>query len=97
MFICVTDLYAAADKGIITGKVVEEVGALPIPSAVVAVYEGDSERPFTTTSTDENGVFKFNALRYATYRVKISYVGFTALTVNEVIITEKMRNATWAH
>jgi hypothetical protein len=89
LFVGTTDLYAAADKGIITGKVVEEVGALPIPSAVVAVYEADAERPFATTSTDENGVFKFNALKYTTYRVKISYVGFTALTVNEVILTEK--------
>lgn len=84
-----TDLYAAAEKGIITGKVIEEVGALPIPSAVVAVYEADAERPLLTTSTDENGVFKFIALKFGTYKVKVSYVGFTSLTVNEVIITEK--------
>jgi hypothetical protein len=89
LIIGATDLYAAAEKGIITGKVIEEVGGLPIPSAVVAVYEIDAERPFLTTSTDENGFFKFNALKFGTYKVKVSYVGFTGLTVNEVIITEK--------
>lgn len=88
-FFVSSELYAAADKGTLTGKVIEEVGALPIPSAVVAVYEADAERPFVTTSTDENGYFKFNALKYGTYKVKISYVGFTSLTVNEVILTEK--------
>jgi hypothetical protein len=82
-------LHAAAEKGVITGKVVEEVGALPIPAAVVAVYEAGSERPFVTTPTDENGYFKFNGLKYGTYKVKVSYVGFATLTVNEVILTEK--------
>lgn len=81
--------YAAAEKGVITGKVVEEVGALPIPSAVVAVYEAGSERPFVTTATDENGFFKFNALKYGSYKVKVSFVGFTSLSVSEVILTEK--------
>lgn len=89
LLISITGLYAAAEKGIITGKVIEEIGALPIPSAVVAVYEADAERPFLTTSTDENGFFKFNALKFGTYKVKVSYVGFSSLTVNEVIITEK--------
>lgn len=89
LLICFTDLHAAAEKGTITGKVTEEVGGLPIPSAVVAVYETDAERPFLTTSTDENGFFKFNALKFGTYKVKVSYVGFTSLTVNEVIITAK--------
>jgi hypothetical protein len=82
-------VYAAADKGVITGKVIEEVGALPIPSAVIAVYEMGAERPFVTTSTDENGIFKFDALKYGTYKVTISFVGFAGLTVNEVILTEK--------
>lgn len=81
--------HTLAEKGSITGKVIEEVGALPIPSAVVAVYELNAERPFQTTATDENGVFKFNALKYGTYKVKVSFVGFASLTINEVILTEK--------
>ena len=55
----------------------------------MAVYEANSERPFVTTPTDENGYFKFNGLKYGTYTVKVSYVGFAMLTVNEVILTEK--------
>lgn len=81
--------YAIGGKGIIIGKVIEQVGALPIPSAVVAIYEAGVEQPLRTTSTDENGLFKFEALKPGTYKIKVSFVGFTSLTVNEVIITEK--------
>ncbi|MEQ7798504.1 outer membrane beta-barrel protein [Pedobacter sp. ASV1-7] len=89
LLISVTNVYAIVEKGIITGKVIEQVGALPIPSAVVAIYEAGVEQPLRTTSTDENGLFKFEALKSGTYKIKVSFVGFTSLTVNDVTITEK--------
>lgn len=79
----------AAEKGIIRGKVIEEVGALPIPFAVVAVFEGTAEQPLSTIQSDENGIFKFVNLKPATYRLRVSYVGFASLVVNDIIITEK--------
>lgn len=79
----------AADKGIISGKVVEQVGALPIPSAVVAVYAVGSEQPILTVPTDENGTFKIALLKYGVYRIKVSYIGFVPLVVDELILTEK--------
>ncbi len=78
-----------AEKGIIHGKVVEEVGALPVPYAGVAVYESTVEQALFTTQTDENGYFKFINLKPGTYKVKVSFVGFTNLFVNDIIITEK--------
>jgi len=89
LLISVTNAYAIVEKGIITGKVIEQQGALPIPSAVVAIYEAGAEQPLRTTSTDENGLFKFEALKPGTYKIKVSFVGFASLTVNEVIIAEK--------
>jgi hypothetical protein len=77
------------EKGIIRGKVIEEVGILPIPFAVVTLFENANEQPLYTLQTDENGEFKVSNLKSGTYRVKISYVGFSALTINEIIITEK--------
>ncbi len=78
-----------AEKGIIRGKVVEEVGALPVPFAGVAIYESTVEQALSTTQTDENGYFKFINLKPGTYKVKVSYVGFTNFFVNDIIITEK--------
>lgn len=79
----------AAEKGTIRGKVIEEVGALPIPYAVISLFEETAEQPLLTIQTDENGYFKFTNLKTGTYKVKASYVGFTNLFVNEIIITEK--------
>lgn len=77
------------EKGIIRGKVIEEVGALPIPFAVVSIFESGVEQPMVTFQTDENGFFKFNNIKFGTYKVKVSYVGFGPLFVNEVIVNEK--------
>lgn len=78
-----------AEKGIIRGKVVEEVGGLSIPYAAVSVFEATAEQPLFTTQTDENGYFKLTNLKIGSYKVRLSYVGYTNLFVNEVIITEK--------
>ncbi len=77
------------EKGIIRGKVTEEVGGLPIPFAVVAIFEAGAEQPLFTFQTDENGFFKFTNLKSGIYKVKVSYVGFGTTYVNEVIITAK--------
>lgn len=76
----------SVEKGIIRGKVIEEVGALPIPFAVVSIYEGAAEQPIITSQTDENGFFKFNNVKLGVYKLKVSYVGYSALFVNEILI-----------
>lgn len=75
------------DKGIIRGKVVEEVGGLPIPGAVVSVMEVNSELPVVTYQTNEGGFFKFENLKEGAYKVKISFVGFGSHIINDIFIT----------
>ncbi|MES2456594.1 MAG: TonB-dependent receptor [Bacteroidota bacterium] len=79
----------AQDKGVISGKVIEQVGALPIPAAVISVYVSGAQQPVTTLRTDEDGLFKITALKYGSYSIKVSYIGFTPLIVNEIILDEK--------
>ncbi|WP_285059598.1 outer membrane beta-barrel protein [Pedobacter ginsengisoli] len=79
----------ALDKGAIFGKVVEQVGALPVPAAIVQVYQASSEQPLITSRTDDDGSFKISHLKYGVYSVKVSYIGFVPLVVNDIILTEK--------
>jgi iron complex outermembrane receptor protein len=79
----------AADKGVISGKVVEQVGALPIPSAVVSVYAAGAEQPIVSAPTDENGAFKIGSLKYGTYRIKVSYIGFIPLVIDDIVLNDK--------
>lgn len=75
------------DKGTIRGKVIEEVGAMPIPFAVVSVFKSGAEQPIVTFQTDENGVFKFSNIKFGSYQLKVTYVGFSPLFVNEIMVT----------
>ncbi len=76
------------EKGVIRGKVVEEIGRLPIPYAVVSVTEANAELPIATFQTDENGNFKFQNLKEGIYRVKVSFVGFSNFTVSDIYISK---------
>ncbi|TKC07617.1 outer membrane beta-barrel family protein [Pedobacter frigoris] len=79
----------AADKGIISGKIVEQIGALPVPAAVVSLYITGTQQPLITVPTDENGLFKISSLKHGSYSLKVSYVGFSPLVINDIILTEK--------
>ncbi|RZK43816.1 MAG: TonB-dependent receptor [Pedobacter sp.] len=78
-----------AEKGLIRGKVVEEVGGLIVPFAGVALYSSISEQALSTTQTDENGTFKFINLKPGIYKIKVSAIGFSTLFLNDILITEK--------
>ena len=84
-----TKIRIGVEKGIIRGRVVEEDGANPVPFAGVMLYEQAAEQALFTTQSDENGYFKFINLKPGTYRVKVSYIGFTNYFVNDIFITEK--------
>lgn len=89
IFILTLHLYSFAqntNNGIIRGKVVEQEGGLPIPFAVVAISENNAEQPLFTFQTDENGLFKFTNLKPGTYKLKVSYVSYTPLIINEIAI-----------
>lgn len=79
----------AADKGVISGKVVEQVGGMPIPSAVVAIYVTGTEQPLITSPTDEDGLFRIGSLKYGSYTVKVQYIGFVPLVINDVVLSDK--------
>jgi len=79
----------SAEKGVISGKVVEEVGGLSIPSAIISVYIEGTEQPLITSATDEDGFFSIKNLKPGNYRIKVSFVGYAPLIVNGIVITEK--------
>lgn len=82
-------LLVAAEKGVISGRVIEEVGGLSIPSAVISVYVDGNDQPLITSSTDDDGRFSIKNLKLGNYHIKISFVGYAPLIVNGIILTEK--------
>jgi len=78
-----------AEKGSISGKVVDELDGLSIPSAIVSIYAAGAEQPLFTTPTDENGNFKFDALNFGIYKLKVSYVGYAPLILSDIVLNQK--------
>lgn len=79
----------AQQKGIISGKIVEQIGSLPVPAAVISLHLNGSQQPIITVPSDEEGSFKISSLKYGNYSLKVSYIGFAPLIVNEIAISEK--------
>ncbi|RYE37529.1 MAG: TonB-dependent receptor, partial [Sphingobacteriales bacterium] len=80
----------AADKGTLTGKVVDGTTGQSVPSAIVALFAGISEQAYLTTITDENGLFKFNALKPGLYRLRIGFIGFVTINIADIQIDGKL-------
>lgn len=80
--------FGQAKNGVIRGKVVEEIGGLPIPYAVISITDASADIPFQTLQTDEFGGFRIEALKPQTYKVKVTYVGFANLILSDISITK---------
>jgi hypothetical protein len=79
----------STNSGAIRGKIVEEVGGLSIPSAIISIYiSGADQPPITSTTSDENGFFSAKNLATGTYRIKVSYVGYVSLLVDGILLSK---------
>lgn len=73
---------AAAQNGIIRGRVFNKVNNEPVPFANI-VIQGTT----TGVAADENGKFEITGLQPGEYNVEASFVGFKTLTLFEVQVT----------
>lgn len=73
-------------EGSITGNILENGSAKPIPGATVAIIPLTSPSTGQSMATSAEGTFTFNRIPYGTYRLRISAVGFTALSIDSIYI-----------
>lgn len=78
-----------ADNGIITGKVVSDSTLNPVSFASVALLNASDSTLLTGVITDDGGKFLLNNVPYGKYTLKITYVGFKPVTVNNVEVTRQ--------
>jgi hypothetical protein len=73
-----------ADKGSITGKIIEDSTSLPVSYASVALLNASDSSVLTGKITDERGNFQFEDIPYGKYSLKVSYVGYKPLTIENI-------------
>ncbi|TYP99339.1 outer membrane receptor for ferrienterochelin and colicin [Tenacibaculum adriaticum] len=70
----------------ITGTLVEQETAQPIPYATVAIFNNDTKKVITGTTTDDNG--KFNvAVPNANIYFEVSFMGYKTKTINKFSVS----------
>src|SRR6266571_9006272 len=87
VLLSVTSVFAQIPAGSITGTVKDEQGGV-LPGVMVTLQGVDATR---TTTSDENGAFRFYNLPPGPYKLTLSLQGFTT-TVRENVIVEVGKN-----
>ena len=78
-----------AQNGSISGVVTDQSSGERVPFASVSVFSTDSEIPVGGSVSSDKGKFKIEKLDFGEYKVVVSFIGFTATTINSVSITEQ--------
>jgi hypothetical protein len=76
---------AQTSRGTVSGLVTDQTGAV-IPNATVTLTNTETTVSRTTVTNDE-GLYRFDAVDLGTYNVKFTAAGFGPLAKNNVIIT----------
>lgn len=82
--------FAGADRGSITGAVVDPLGAVITGVSVVLLREGEEVRRATT---DERGAFLFADLASGRYQVRVAAAGFETRTTDATFVGAGARAA----
>lgn len=83
----VSAAYAEPDDGTITGKVVSDSTSIPVSLASVALLNAADSSLFTGVITDNLGKFQFNNIPYGRYSLRITFVGYKPVTMNNLEVS----------
>ncbi len=81
-------VFAQTNKevGNVSGSVKDEATGEVIDFAGISIYKIESENAVKNFMTDIEGKFSFNDLPYGTYKIKASFMGYQAKTIEEIVI-----------
>ncbi len=67
----------------VRGTIVDMDSKLPLPGATLVILGTD---PMIGTSTDMNGIFRFEKIPLGRIVVKISYIGYETKTISDIVV-----------
>jgi len=70
-------------KGVLKGRVIDRDSRVPLPFATVVVMNTD---PVKGSTTDEAGNFRIEDLPVGRHTIRVSYVGYEDLVMNEIFV-----------
>ena len=81
-----------AQIGSISGVVTDNESGEKIPFASVSVLSGNSDEIVGGSVSSDKGKFKVEKLELGEYKIIVSFIGYTATTINSVLISDEKLN-----
>ena len=87
----ISSVYASdfSEESLVKGKVLDADGKQPLQYATVSLLNSKNDSIVDGTITDHLGVFKIKNVYPGTYNLKISFIGYKPMIINDVIVDSK--------
>ncbi len=85
----------AQETGRISGRVSDQKDNSPLSEAVVKITKTGDSAVISGTVTGKKGEFTLDKIPYGSYRLSVSYIGYTALSVNNIALDENSKSKTF--
>ena len=80
---------ANAQKGAISGEIIDERSKEKVPFASIALFQEDFSNAAKGVVSDENGKFKIDKIPYGNYNMIISFMGYNADTLGSISLNQQ--------
>ncbi len=77
------------DNGTITGRIIDYGTSQPISFASVALFSASDTTIITGVITDDNGSFQLNSVPYGKYDLKISFLGYKPVMIQNIELSKQ--------
>jgi ferric enterobactin receptor len=88
LFLIFLSISAFAQKGKISGKVIDAATNLPVDYATVSLFPQGSTQPFTGTTSDGQGNFTITKVANGEYRVAVNFIGYQQYSAEHIQISD---------
>ncbi len=89
IFLFISAAAAAQEKTSVTGGVIDSADKKPIGYASLAIKDAKDSSVVASSSTDQNGKFKFSGLKPGTYTLYVGFLGYKRAIKNFTLTEEK--------
>ncbi len=77
------------NEGEIIGIIIDKETSEPIPYASIALISSNDSSIITGVITLEDGSFRLEEVPFGTYKVKATYIGYSPVTIDNVVVSSK--------
>lgn len=80
-------------RGEISGKIIDKTSKKPVEYASIALIRQKNNKMISGTISDEKGIFKIKKLPFGNYKIKITFVGYETLEIENIKLnSDKKKN-----